>query len=237
MRNRMFAALLCGGVFLLAGMSSALAINNPIPGVDVIVKKDPGGATIMTVQTDGNGAVVLKGLAPGDYVIEIDGPSLVKAMDRLAPATPEKKSGSSFSIGVGGSLFGGGSHRDTKGGQGAGPVQGGHGGSHSGGIGLTADIPVGDGQTVEPHAIIGVLIAILLPAVQKHPHEHADSTGDLGGYRPGTIDSLAVPVSVETPYCRDGAVQGMRIRVTVPTSIGPMSVTKLRMTWYSPHDD
>ena len=36
----------CIGTLVLTSAGAALAINNPIPGVDIIVKKDPGGLAV-----------------------------------------------------------------------------------------------------------------------------------------------------------------------------------------------
>ena len=80
--NFIRAALACAVLAITA--QSAMASNKPIPGIDVIVKKNPGGNAI-TATTDADGQIVLKGLEPGDYVIEIDGKSLVKAMDGAGP--------------------------------------------------------------------------------------------------------------------------------------------------------
>jgi hypothetical protein len=150
--------------------------------------------------TDAKGQINFKGLAPGNYMLAIDGPSLVAAMDKLAPPAPQKKSeGSSFSLGVGG-MFGGGSSHSSSGHEGMnGHPESGHGDSHSsgGGVGVGLNIPVGGG----------------------------DKGGEPDKFRSSEIDddfaiTITLPqghgFSIETPYCRNGAQQGMRIQVTVP---------------------
>ena len=66
-------------------LSTTAAMADPVPGVNVWV-----GPIILEKQTDANGQITLKNLAPGNYVIKIDGKSLVAAMDRFAPPTPAK---------------------------------------------------------------------------------------------------------------------------------------------------
>lgn len=65
-------ALLVGLALLLPGMA-ALATSNPIPGVDIIVKKNPGPSMAVTVPTDADGAYQFKGLAPGKYDLSVTG--------------------------------------------------------------------------------------------------------------------------------------------------------------------
>lgn len=56
---------------LILGFSAAaFAINNPIPGVDIIVKKNPGGI-IMHLTTDENGTLDLSKLPKGRYSFEV----------------------------------------------------------------------------------------------------------------------------------------------------------------------
>jgi hypothetical protein len=55
---------------------------NPIPGVDVIVRKNPHGIA-MKLRTDGTGSFTLGELTPGEYVIELPGNSLRSAIDKL----------------------------------------------------------------------------------------------------------------------------------------------------------
>jgi hypothetical protein len=69
--------------------TGAIASNNPIPGVDVIVKSHPAGKAVV-VHTDGSGRAKLEGLTPGDYTIAIRGERLVAAMDRIAAPAKNK---------------------------------------------------------------------------------------------------------------------------------------------------
>jgi hypothetical protein len=55
---------------------------NPIPGIDVVVRKKPSGSA-MKLQTDGKGGFTLGDLTPGEYVIELPVDSLRSAVDRL----------------------------------------------------------------------------------------------------------------------------------------------------------
>jgi hypothetical protein len=55
---------------------------NPIPGVDVIVRKNPHGSA-MKLQTDRTGSFTLGELTPGEYVIELPVDSLRSAIDKL----------------------------------------------------------------------------------------------------------------------------------------------------------
>lgn len=192
--NFVRASLACAALALSS--TAAMAAIDPIPGVDIIVQKNPGG-TIVHIQTDANGTLTLRNLAPGDYVIEIGGKSLVAAMDKLAPAAPEKQeSHSSFSLGIGGFLGGGSSH--SSGDHGGGPVGGGsHGSSHSsggGGMGVGLSVPLGGGD-------------------------------DKGSAQPGepiTSINISLPnkqdMKIDAPYCRDAASRGMRIGFTVPAA-------------------
>jgi hypothetical protein len=64
-------ALLLGLALLLPG-APALAAANPIPGVDIIVRKKPGGIPI-TIPTGADGTYQFKGLAPGNYDLFVGG--------------------------------------------------------------------------------------------------------------------------------------------------------------------
>jgi len=144
-------------------------------------------------------------LAPGDYEIVIDGPSLVASIDKLAPPAPEKKrEGSSFSLGIGG-MFGGGGHSGS-GHPGAGPVGGGgHGGSSGGGIyfprtiGADVTIPVGGADNSGSGDEMSLGTTIIL---------------GIGGH--GDMVAGGSQFSSETPYCRDAASHGIRIKFTIP---------------------
>ena len=205
------AALACLALALTA--MPAMATNEPIPGVDIIVQKNPGGIVVKT-QTGPTGQVQFKDLAPGEYVIEIDGKSLVAAMDKLTPPAPAKKSSrSSFSLGIGGFL-GGGSSRSNEG---RGPVGGernsgrigsiavdptdpnrvNNGGNSSGGVGLGVNIPIGGGSDSDAATRNGNL-QITQFSIRRD--------GGSGGF------------SVSQGYCPNAAGQGMHIEFTVPES-------------------
>jgi hypothetical protein len=200
--NSVRAAFACA--VLAFTCTAAMATNKPIPGIDVIVKKNPGGNAI-TATTDAGGQIILKDLAPGDYEINIDGPSFVAAMDKIAPPAPEKSSG--LSVGIGG-MFGGSSHSSSAH-QGAGPAGPSHGSSSSsgGGVGVGVSVPLGGGDSgsgVGPAPMV-TFTATVTPSSP-------------GGSAPtGTVSFLS-----ETPYCRDVAGQGMRIGFTVPA--GPEAI-------------
>ena len=51
--------------------SSASAINNPIPGVDIIVRKNPGGVVVKQVTTGKKGEYLIENLAPGSYTLDV----------------------------------------------------------------------------------------------------------------------------------------------------------------------
>lgn len=75
------AGLIIGLTIALSG-TAALALGEPIPGIDIVVKKDPSGL-LCAVQGDGGGGFVLKDLAPGRYVLLLGGSSLRRAIKRL----------------------------------------------------------------------------------------------------------------------------------------------------------
>lgn len=61
-------------VFLGLFASRALAIGDPIPGIDIVVKKNPGGQKHpISVSTNKDGTYEFKGLTPGNYDLLIDG--------------------------------------------------------------------------------------------------------------------------------------------------------------------
>jgi hypothetical protein len=66
----------------LALAGTAAMAGEPIPGVDIIVRKNPGGDLI--VHTDGSGRARLERLVPGNYTLTIRSASLAAAMERLA---------------------------------------------------------------------------------------------------------------------------------------------------------
>jgi hypothetical protein len=64
-------ALIVGLALAFSG-SAALAIGEPIPGIDIVVKKNPGGIPV-TAPTETDGAYQFKGLAPGKYDLSVGG--------------------------------------------------------------------------------------------------------------------------------------------------------------------
>lgn len=54
----------------------SIRANNPIPGVDVVVKKKPGGAAFHEDKTDSGGDYDIAGLEDGDYELFVDIPGL-----------------------------------------------------------------------------------------------------------------------------------------------------------------
>ena len=100
---RALALALAVGLALAFSGSVAMATNEPIPGVDIIVKKNPGGSIVMHTRTGPTGQVQFKGLAPGDYVIEIDSNTLVKAIERFTPFAPARHDSGPLRGPVGGS--------------------------------------------------------------------------------------------------------------------------------------
>jgi len=180
-----------------------------VTDVDVVVVGYGTQEVVARGRTDANGVVIIttrKG-KPGLYEIEIDGPSFVTAMDKLLPTAPEKKTGgSSLSLGVGGFL-GGGSSPASSGNKG-GPAQSAHGSSHSGGgVGLGANIPIGNGDntdTDQPGYPI-TAINISLPA--------NDSNKATGLF------------STETPYCRETAIHGLKLLVAIKGDGTPIAMS------------
>lgn len=209
--NLVRAALACAALAL----TSATAIANVIPGVDVIVKRHPPkDLAIPPVTTDAKGQATFK-LAPGEYEIDIDGPTLRAAVDRIAP--PKKKDRGSLSVGIGGSLFGGGSSHSSQkdsgheglDNQGEGSKNGhpssNQGNSSSGGgVGVGMNIPVGGndpGSNPPPSLEITMHEIIVTNLATGQPE----------------------PVSVDFPYCRDGG-EGPRVEFTVPDGGGTVTM-------------
>jgi hypothetical protein len=69
---------------MVLSATAAMAIIDPIPGVDIIVKKNPGGLVQMGT-TDAKGQVIFKDLAPGSYTLELNGKTLNLAVGKLDP--------------------------------------------------------------------------------------------------------------------------------------------------------
>ncbi len=243
--NLVCAALAC---FVLAMTSTAgIAAIDPIPGVDIIVKKVcydskgreircPGGNIVIQAQTSSTGIVQYKSLLPGDNVIEIDGKSLVAAMDRLVPPAPSKKTGgSSFSFGIGGFL-GGGSSRSNEG---RGPVGadrnsgriGGvatdpndprdnrvnNGGNSSSGVGLGMNIPIGGNGNSGSGGVKAPMISMTLTQIAP--------SGDTSA-----PDARGLSFSSETPYCRDTAGQGMKFGFKIADNDSPRPDDRIYFT-------
>ena len=50
-------------------VTAAMATNDPIPGVDIIVKKNPGGLAVVVATTDAKGKFSARVAAPGNYTL------------------------------------------------------------------------------------------------------------------------------------------------------------------------
>jgi hypothetical protein len=200
--NLMRVALACAALAL----TSATAIANVIPGVDVIVKRHPPkDLAIPPVTTDAKGQATFK-LAPGEYEIDIDGKTLAAALAGTTDKFQQRdKTSSSPSVGLSvGGLFGGSSHSSHKGsgheGLDNGHPDSGRDTSHSsGGVGFGLGIPVGG--------------------------------GDKGAHPPGnpiTAINISLPdapnIEIEAPYCPDSASQGAHIQFTVPDGGGTVTL-------------
>ncbi len=88
MTKRILAILLSAALLACAPMAEALAASDPIPGIDIIVKKNPGGTAVTQTTTDAKGEFTLKDLEPGTYTVELVGKSLV-----AATAVPKARTG------------------------------------------------------------------------------------------------------------------------------------------------
>jgi len=196
--------------------AAAAAGKQYILGVNLtFLSVKPTGETVVSRGvTDVNGRVDFTGLAPGNYVIQIDGSSLVAAMDKLVLPAPKNENHSSFSLGIGGFMGGGSGHR-SSGREGAGPAGHESGGSHSssgGGVGLGISVPIGGS---DPHAGLRAPLWVWV-AMMAHSSGRPNA-GDAGSF------------STETPYCRDTAGNGMRISFTVPAE--PSTLTNEPRTY------
>ncbi len=220
MKTTIVLAAIASLSMALSSTAAFAAPGDPIPGIEVRLEGDPGSILISRGVTDDRGNVRFDHLAPGDYVIVIDGPTLVKAMDARAPSKPDRHGGgSSLTIGIGGT-FGGShhSHEDagpTGGERHSGRIGGAavdpndpsgnrvnNGGSSTGGVGLGLNVPLGGHDTnPEPgYPIINISVSIKYPRSQG-----AEDTIDWGD---GTS------TSTETAYCRDSAIHGTKLHVT-----------------------
>lgn len=217
--NFVRAALACA-VLALSATAAIAEPGKPIEGTDVGLdhKPDPPGGRVANGVTDNEGNVRFGKLAPGEYVLVIDGPTLVRAMDRLALPVPAKHdSGPSVGLSVGGLFGGGGSHHSDH--QGAGPTQGSHGGTHSGGgigLGVALGDVNGDGtpdSVVRPGDQIDRIAFTLVVTASPGGSVTASLSGSASSRAP---DARGSTFSSETPYCRQTAGQGMHIGFTVP---------------------
>jgi hypothetical protein len=66
------AIALAVGLALACSIPAARAANEPIPGVDIIVKKNPGGI-VATAHADKVGRFTLRLTEPGDYTVTTSG--------------------------------------------------------------------------------------------------------------------------------------------------------------------
>lgn len=57
--------------------------SNPIPGVGIVVKRNPGSSTARTVLTDSNGDYDLGSLEDGGYVLFVDIPGMHMAGESI----------------------------------------------------------------------------------------------------------------------------------------------------------
>ena len=73
MKKQMILSAVFGVILFGFGFANfAMAANNPIPGVDIIVRSKPGGIAIQ-VKTGADGTYKFTGLAPGTYDLIIPG--------------------------------------------------------------------------------------------------------------------------------------------------------------------
>jgi hypothetical protein len=220
--NLVRVALVCAALALPATAAFAKQ-GDPIPGTVVGLEGDPGSIVIARGVTDSEGKVSFGNLAPGNYVLVIDGPGFVAAMDRLAPSAKKSSSGLSLGIGgglgMGGGVFGGGSSHKSSSGGGAGPVGGAQGGashdnssSSGGGVGMGMNIPIGGGDSGSGGSQAPTLTFSW--TVTTGP-------GIVVGAGPGGGPRGVASFSSTTPYCRDVAGQGMRFGFTIPENESP----------------
>jgi hypothetical protein len=90
-RRTIFATVRAGTMFLglslLALPRAALASNDPIPGVDVVVEKVPPGHVIGRLQSDRRGFLHFKSLEAGTYVVRDRLGNSAKIKHRGGPAS------------------------------------------------------------------------------------------------------------------------------------------------------
>lgn len=71
------------------GSAIAQSAANPIPGIDIIVQKNPGGIVVARTRTDRDGHFSLGRLDPGSYVVSLDSRSLRRAVQGIDPSAEE----------------------------------------------------------------------------------------------------------------------------------------------------
>ena len=98
---RPVAALIGAVVLACVPMTAAFAIGEPIPGIDIVVKKNPGPIVVRT-RTDAKGAFTIKDLPPGAYTIEIGDRNLgtAKAIAENAAPVPRDRAGTATAKGA-----------------------------------------------------------------------------------------------------------------------------------------
>jgi len=101
-RVRMLGTLLASLVLPFLPVAIAWAANEPVTGVDVIVRSKADGRVIIETVTDGRGAFVVREMWPGLYTIEAGGKLPLALLKRsgewgialipvsIRPAKPEK---------------------------------------------------------------------------------------------------------------------------------------------------
>jgi hypothetical protein len=169
-----------------SGWYGAVDLGIAVASVNVTVKNRADNV-VARLQTDAKGEIRTSSLPPGEYQMVVDGPSLVAAVDRIAPAPENKSDGPSVSLGG----FLGGSSRSSSGHEG-----GDHGSRSSGGVGLGITLPLGHDNPPPGDPIIYTPNGIIIIA---------------GLAISGTSFSSV------TPYCRDTAAHGMVIGFTIPS--------------------
>ena len=99
---RPVAALIGAVVLACVPMTAAFASPNPIPGVDIIVKKNPGGQAVMRTKTDAKGEFTIKDLPPGAYTIEVGDRNLgtAKSIAENASPVPRDRAGTATAKGA-----------------------------------------------------------------------------------------------------------------------------------------
>lgn len=72
MSIKSFCAAFSALAFVVVVSASSARAENPIPGIDVVVKKKPASSAIAKGTTDAKGEVTFKDLAPGQYTVVLD---------------------------------------------------------------------------------------------------------------------------------------------------------------------